>query len=89
MIAFLAVKLRSFIMTAAVSTFIIVTPSFLAFIGLDVFEKLLFNPFLLGNNLISSFNDIYPYALTTLLVCVTLFILLYIDYNRISTKAFR
>ncbi|NLF36645.1 MAG: hypothetical protein GX584_05785, partial [Clostridiaceae bacterium] len=89
LIAFLAVKLKSFIMTAVVSTFIIVIPSFLAFIGLDVFEKLLFNPFLLGNNLISSFNDIYPYALTTLLVCVTLFILLYIDYNRISTKAFR
>ena len=89
LIAFLAVKLKSFIMTAAVSTFIIVIPSFLAYIGLDVFEKLGFNPFLLGNNLISSINDIYPYALTTLLVCVTLFILLYIDYNRISTKAFR
>ena len=89
LIAFLAVKLKSFIMTAVVSTFIIVIPSFLAYIGLDVFEKLGFNPFLLGNNLISSINDIYPYALTTLLVCVTLFILLYIDYNRISTKAFR
>ena len=89
LIAFLAVKLKSFIVTAVVSTFIIVIPSFLAYIGLDVFEKLGFNPFLLGNNLISSINDIYPYALTTLLVCVTLFILLYIDYNRISTKAFR
>ncbi len=89
LIAFLAVKLKSFIMTAVVSTFIIVIPSFLAYIGLDVFEKLGFNPFLLGNNLISSINDIYPYALMTLLVCVTLFILLYIDYNRISTKAFR
>ena len=86
LIAFLAVKLKSFIMTAVVSTFIIVIPSFLAYIGLDIFEKLLFNPFLLGNNLISSINDIYPYALTTLLVCVTLFILLYIDYNRITCK---
>jgi hypothetical protein len=86
LIAFLATKLKSFIMTAAVSTFIIVIPSFLAFIGLDIFEKLVFNPFLLGNSLVSSFIDVYPYALVTLLICIILFVILYMDYNRITCK---
>jgi hypothetical protein len=86
LIAFLATRLKSFIMTASFSTFIIVIPSFLAFIGLDIFEKLIFNPFLLGNNLVSSFIDVYPYALITLFICMILFVLLYTDYNRISFK---
>lgn len=86
LIAFLATKLRSFIMTAVVSTFIIVIPSFLAFIGLDVFERLLFNSFFLGNELVRSFHVMYPYALVPLFICIALFIIVYIDYNRIACK---
>ncbi|MFA7673453.1 MAG: hypothetical protein WCY62_06330 [Clostridia bacterium] len=86
LIAFMATKLKSFIMTASFSTFIIVIPSFLAFIGLDIFEKLILNPFLLGNNFISSFTDVYPYALISLFICMILFVMLYMDYNKISFK---
>lgn len=83
-ISFLASKFKSFIMTLVVSTFIVIVPSFLSFIGLKVFESILFNSFLIGNSLISYLGSIYPYALFTLLLSLVAFSFLYIDYNKIS-----